>query len=150
MRSYSDTAAIRLQRRAEEADGCLLFGGYITKDGYGKIGVGAASEGMVPAHIMAWELEHGPIPVGMQLDHICHDPAVCREGRACRHRRCILTAHLQLVTFEQQHALGRTHRYNSFKTHCKQGHEFTEENTYMNPSGSRACRACRRDWARNH
>lgn len=29
-------------------------------------------------------------------------------------------------------------------THCKQGHEFTEENTYFKPSGMRCCRACDR------
>lgn len=29
-------------------------------------------------------------------------------------------------------------------THCRRGHEFTEENTYRNPNGSRACRSCRK------
>jgi hypothetical protein len=27
-------------------------------------------------------------------------------------------------------------------THCRNGHEFTEENTYVTPSGSRKCRTC--------
>lgn len=32
------------------------------------------------------------------------------------------------------------------KTHCKRGHEFTPENTYINPtSGGRQCRQCVRD-----
>ena len=30
-------------------------------------------------------------------------------------------------------------------THCKRGHEFTPQNTYLNPRGSRVCRACRVD-----
>lgn len=30
------------------------------------------------------------------------------------------------------------------KTHCKHGHEFTEENTYRDPSGERHCRTCKR------
>ncbi|QAY14157.1 HNH endonuclease [Mycobacterium phage Colt] len=36
--------------------------------------------------------------------------------------------------------------HQSGKTHCKRGHEFTPENTYMNPSsGGRQCRQCVRD-----
>ena len=33
---------------------------------------------------------------------------------------------------------------NKNKTHCKNGHEFTTEDTYVNKSGFRACAACRR------
>jgi hypothetical protein len=34
---------------------------------------------------------------------------------------------------------------NASKTHCKHGHEYTPENTYINPRGSRECQMCRRD-----
>jgi len=34
---------------------------------------------------------------------------------------------------------------NRDKTHCRNGHEFTVENTYVNRRGSRECRACRRN-----
>lgn len=37
-----------------------------------------------------------------------------------------------------------THQ-NSRKTHCKYGHEFTEANTRMRPTGGRSCRSCDRD-----
>jgi hypothetical protein len=37
---------------------------------------------------------------------------------------------------------------NAAKTHCDHGHEFTEENTYRNRSGYRACRTCKREGAR--
>lgn len=34
------------------------------------------------------------------------------------------------------------------KTHCKRGHEFTAENTYVRPDGRRSCRQCRREYNR--
>jgi hypothetical protein len=34
------------------------------------------------------------------------------------------------------------------KTHCKQGHQFTDENTYFCKDGSRSCRICRREGLR--
>ena len=36
-------------------------------------------------------------------------------------------------------------RQNVGKTHCKRGHEFTEENTYVRFDGSRECRTCSRE-----
>lgn len=33
---------------------------------------------------------------------------------------------------------------NKAKTHCKRGHEFTQENTRLNKSGGRCCRECER------
>ncbi len=37
-----------------------------------------------------------------------------------------------------------TKRHNPPKTHCIHGHEYTAENTYVRPSGSRECRTCMR------
>ncbi len=31
------------------------------------------------------------------------------------------------------------------RTHCKHGHEYTEENTYWTKAGNRSCRACHRN-----
>jgi hypothetical protein len=36
----------------------------------------------------------------------------------------------------------------SLKTHCKHGHEFTDENTYMH-DGERHCRVCRRECSKD-
>lgn len=38
-----------------------------------------------------------------------------------------------------------THR-NIRKTHCKRGHEFTRDNTYVRPNGGRLCRECKRSY----
>lgn len=40
--------------------------------------------------------------------------------------------------------------WNARKTHCKHGHPFDEENTYISPRGNRGCRACRRNSVRKH
>lgn len=34
---------------------------------------------------------------------------------------------------------------NSQKTHCPKGHEYTQENTYIQPSGARCCKICKRN-----
>ena len=40
---------------------------------------------------------------------------------------------------------------NGRKTHCKRGHEFTSENTYIQPSrGIRRCRACAQQYNREY
>lgn len=33
--------------------------------------------------------------------------------------------------------------YDKVKTHCFRGHEFTKENSYVRPGGTRQCRKCR-------
>jgi hypothetical protein len=35
--------------------------------------------------------------------------------------------------------------YQSGKTYCRNGHEYSDANTYLNPAGERVCRACRYD-----
>jgi hypothetical protein len=37
-------------------------------------------------------------------------------------------------------------KYRNPKTHCVHGHEFTVENTRVLKSGTRICRACKREW----
>lgn len=45
-----------------------------------------------------------------------------------------------------QDRLAHGNHYNAVKTHCKYGHEYTEENTYIVvPEGWRKCRTCHRD-----
>lgn len=126
-----------------EHDGCLLFTGAIDAHGYGNMTVDRRP--MKP-HRYVYELINGPIPEGLQIDHTCHNEDLsCPGGDSCLHRRCCHPDHLEAVRGEVNRERGRSSppRENAGKTHCKYGHEFTPENTYINPtSKGRVCRIC--------
>lgn len=99
------------------------------------------------AHRAVWTLLVGPIAPGLKLDHLC------------RNTLCVNPDHLEPVSqTENTKRQPRTGSdWHAAKTHCKNGHEFTPENTYMRPSRgtgvvrpprpyTRACRTCSRAW----
>jgi hypothetical protein len=141
------TAVEQLLERVEVVGDCWHWTSYVRPDGYGVLTV--TTDGRyVPryAHRLMHEAVIGPIPDGYEVDHRCHDPKVCTPGKSCLHRRCINPAHLEAVT--QQVNTGRSGgvtALNARKTHCKHGHEFSEENTAYRPQGGRSCRTCDRD-----
>ncbi len=118
--------------------GCWEWSGDIATNGYGSFRYGPMAGGQKQkvgrAHRLAWELFVGPIPNGLVIDHLC------------RNRRCVNPNHLEPVTHSENLLRGSKTNGNTFKTHCKRGHEFTEENTYRYPSGKkRQCLTCKRD-----
>jgi hypothetical protein len=119
--------------------GCIFWTGAIRSDGYGQIRVGGRT---LFVHRVVWELEKGPIPGGLQLDHV--------RARGCVHRHCANVAHLELVTSRVNTLRGQSvPAVNAAKTHCAAGHEFDLLNTYWPPGGGRACRICRREHQRD-
>lgn len=109
--------------------GCWPWQGTIAGNGYGRF---AIRGGSIAAHRFSYELLVGPVPEGLELDHLC------------RNRACVNPAHLEPVTHRANTLRGDTlTAANARKTHCIHGHKFTAENTYTQWGGGRGCRACR-------
>jgi hypothetical protein len=129
------------ERTAPGPKGCVLYTGYITGGGYGQISVNGTQK---LAHRAVYELTVGPIPEGMELDHTCHNrDASCMGGTTCLHRRCINVDHLEPVTGAENTRRGKSWAINGTKTHCSNGHPYSEENTHWY-DGRRYCRPCNR------
>lgn len=129
------SVAERLERLSipEPNSGCVLWLGAISNKGYGRIHVRGKAR---HAHIVAYETYVGPIPEGMDLDHLC------------RNHACRAEWHLEPVTRRVNLLRGDTHAArNAAKTACPQGHPYDESNTRIY-SGRRNCQACMRERSR--
>lgn len=103
--------------------------------GYPQFSIGHSRR--VQAHRWAYKLHVGPIPRGLDLDHLC------------RNRACVNHSHLQPVTRRENLLRGATiTAANSAKMSCSRGHYFTAENTYK-WRNVRQCRECRAMHSRN-
>lgn len=120
--------------------GCILWNGFLDGGGYGRFSVGNT---MRPAHRISYEMNIGKVPIGMELDHLCHTLDLsCPGGGGCKHRRCVNFLHLEVVTHKENCRRSRkpvTKR--TLKTHCKNNHEFTPENIRLY-RGRRICIQC--------
>lgn len=118
----------KTQRRE---NGCLIWMGSKV-GGYGQLW---ADGKLQLAHRLAYEHFIGPIPEGLELDHLCREHA------------CVNWQHVEPVTHSEN--MRRSPivggQYQRATTHCPQGHPYDEENTYSRPDGGRGCRICRRE-----
>lgn len=115
---------------------CIEFPGAKDRRGYGRQWW-PPQRRVRSAFLNAWETEFGPIPVGMELDHLCMNPA------------CINVEHLEPVTHQENMVraarAGVLGTGQGRKTHCPKGHPYDAANTYVPPAGNeRQCRTCRR------
>lgn len=120
----------RIWGRVEVTGFCWLWTGYINASGYGR----TQHDGRLQlAHRVAYELLVGPVPDGMQLDHLC------------RVRRCVNPDHLEPVTSREN-----TRRGKAVKTHCPRGHALVDGNLVLSHlrRGWRSCLTCHREGAR--
>lgn len=125
----------RFMAKVDRSGECWLWTGFVMKkEGYGRFGV----EGRKVALAHRWSYEHfvGPIPEGLELDHLC------------RVRRCVRPDHLEPVTHRENTlrglapiVLGTRQRA---VTHCPKGHPYDGANTIYRKTGARRCRECTR------
>ena len=119
----------------EPNSGCWLWTGASDPLGYGRINVKARLQ---LAHRVSYILFRGPIPDGLQLDHLCRIPC------------CVNPDHLEPVTPRENIMRGvgpaNTRKRLLARTHCKRGHPFAGENLIhdSNAPQFRVCRECRR------
>jgi len=114
-----------------DQSGCLLWTGKKDSGGYGRTRIGGkGSEGRA-VHILVWEMYEGPVPPGLQLDHVA--------SRGCRNRHCASIAHLEPVTSAENTRRGRS----GPREFCHRGHRFDEGNIVYGSRGKRECRKCR-------
>jgi len=115
---------------SENDHGCWEFTGYLDPDGYGRFHYHGKCHG---AHRVAYVLAYGDIPDGMAVDHTCNN------------RACIRFEHLEAVTTAENNRRAAERR-----THCKNGHEWNESNTYWHKEGKRNCRRCNAEAVRRY
>lgn len=137
MMHINDYRQAMMDRVEIRPNGCWRWKLGVDKDGYAVWDTPRQSKykeqfgGTNRAGRIMYILTKGEIQKGLELDHICNI------------RRCINPDHLQPLTRQENQSFAIS--YGSTKTECKNGHEFTEDNTYIPKDGERCCRTCNRE-----
>lgn len=113
-------------------DGCWMWTGSVDLHGYGRAYFGGKT---TKAHKWMYERFVGPVPEGLELDHLCRTPG------------CVRWDHLEPVTHAENVRRGAgptaVRAIHAAKTHCKRGHPLEGCRTYVRDGRTiRACRRC--------
>lgn len=80
-REHREQASFADQVELQPEDGCWLWRGTTTRDGYGRVQWRGKK---LLAHRRAWEIVNGPIPDGLVVCHRCDTPGCVRAERGGR------------------------------------------------------------------
>jgi len=118
----------------EPNSGCYLWTASLSTHGYGRFNRGGGDgQNIGLAHRVAWELERGPIPPGLVVDHLC------------RNRACVNVQHMEVTTHRVNILRGVAPMALAHMTEtCRQGHVGTFKPQL---DGWRRCTTCRRMYA---
>lgn len=119
----------RFWGKVQKSEFCWRWSGATSTNGYGRY---LLSGKVRQAHRVAYEMEHGPIPKGYEIDHLC------------RVKRCVRPKHLEAVSHRENclRGIGPT-ALNAMATSCVRGHPLVGPNVRQTRRGRR-CKACHR------
>lgn len=123
----------RFWAKVQVTPGCWLWLGHIGKNGYGQFWDGTRHIG---AHRFSWSLHNGPVPPDLHIDHV---------HPRCLGRPCPNPDHLEAVSQKINNQ-----RASVLIEKCRHGHDYTDENTYIDRNGWRRCKECNRQRSRNY
>lgn len=106
-------------------DGCWYWTAAVNNQNYGLFNI---NRRLWLSHRAAYEALVGPIPDGLNIDHLC------------RVRRCCNPAHLEPVTQAEN-----VRRHFSLQTHCVNDHPLPGANLAVYGNNRRRCLTCKRE-----
>lgn len=112
-----------------DSNECWIWPLSLSHNGYGLVKFDGK---MQQVHRLVYKLLVGPIPDDLTCDHLC------------RVRNCCNPAHIDIITRVENTRRGNVGKWRGLLTHCKRGHEYSQENTYTDRNGYRVCNECRR------
>lgn len=117
--------------------GCWIWEKALNHLGYARIGHNGKSR---PAHRVSYEAFKGPIPEGLEIDHVC------------KVRCCLNPEHLEAVNRMENMRRSSIWNVRKERTHCPKGHALTDDNRYTAPSlGNKyLCLECKRQRRRDY
>lgn len=133
-----NTTKERFITKFTKTDNCWIWEAAKNRGGYG---VFRMNKRTCTAHRLAYTTFVGPIPKGLDIDHLC------------RNRACVNPDHMEPVTRGENTRRGDAPKalraYKANITECPSGHPYDEINTYYRKDRpGRECRTCRTETSR--
>lgn len=127
---------LRAKYTVDGSTGCWVWNGAKGDLGYGVFRYQGRNQ---PVHRASYKMHKGEIPKGLVLDHLCRNPS------------CINPDHLEPVTQLENVNRGvsaQTKRAAAAaKTHCRNGHPYSENEIFVGAKNKRRCKQCQREKA---